>query len=220
MYTPPAFDGTRQADLWLPMLLHRDPFVTLLTHSRDETVVSHLPVLARRGDGGKWRLFGHWARSNPQWQGAADRPALAIVHGPHGYVSPRWYPDPARSVPTWNYAVAHLHGRIDIVGELSELLALVDDLSSHFEAGAASPWRREASDPALAGMVRGIVGFRLDVERIELQVKFNQHHPARKVRGAIEGLVADGSHGSREIARWMAIALDIREAEAAKAQTT
>lgn len=122
-------------------------------------------------------------------------------------------------MPTWNDAVAPRHGRIDIAGEPSEVLALVDCLSSHFEAGAASPWGREASDPALAGRVRGIVGFRLDVERIERQVRFNQHHSARKVRSAIEGSSTDGSHGSRELARWMAMALDIREPEAAAAQT-
>lgn len=122
-------------------------------------------------------------------------------------------------MPTWNGAVAPLHGRIDIVGEPSEVPAPMDCLSSHFKAGAASTRRREASDPALAGRGRGVVGFRLDVERIERQGGFSRHHSARKVRRAIEGSSTDGSHGSRELGRWMAMALDIREPEAAAAQT-
>jgi transcriptional regulator len=35
---------------------------------------------------------------------------LVMFHGPHAYVSPSWYADP-QSVPTWNYAVVHAHGR-------------------------------------------------------------------------------------------------------------
>ena len=34
--------------------------------------------------------------------------SIAIFHGPHAYVSPSWYAEPAAAVPTWNYAVAHV----------------------------------------------------------------------------------------------------------------
>ena len=47
-------------------------------------------VLAE-GNGDRIELRGHWARPNPQATHAGH--ALAIVHGPHAYVSPAWYPD-------------------------------------------------------------------------------------------------------------------------------
>ena len=109
MYTPAAFAATDLA--LLDALVGADPFVTLVTVGADGApFASHLPVLYRR-DGDRVRLEGHWARPNPQARHAG--PALAIVHGPHAYVSPGWYPDkePAARVPTWNYAVAHLAGR-------------------------------------------------------------------------------------------------------------
>lgn len=35
--------------------------------------------------------------------------AVAVFMGPHSYISPTWYSTPY-SVPTWNYATAHVHG--------------------------------------------------------------------------------------------------------------
>ena len=107
MYLPRAFAETDLAAL--DALLARDSFVTLVTVRDGAPSVSHLPVLYRR-DGEQIELIGHWARPNPQARHAG--PALVIVHGPHAYVSPAWYPDKeeAARVPTWNYAVAHLDG--------------------------------------------------------------------------------------------------------------
>lgn len=42
---------------------------------------------------------------------------LVIFRGAEGYVSPNWYSGKAehhRAVPTWNYAVAHAHGRLKV----------------------------------------------------------------------------------------------------------
>ena len=47
---------------------------------------------------------------NPHWQHAEAAQSIAIFHGPHAYVSPSWYAEPAAGVPTWNYAVVHAHG--------------------------------------------------------------------------------------------------------------
>ena len=102
MYSPRAFV---EHDLGaLDALFAHDPFITLVTSVPDATgaaQVSHLPVLYRR-DGDAVLLEGHWARGNPQ--AGAHASALAVVHGPHAYVSPAWYPDKhaAARVPTWN----------------------------------------------------------------------------------------------------------------------
>ena len=97
MYQRPVF---AEADLaHLDHLFARDAFATLVTVVGGLPFASHLPMLYRR-DGSDVLLEGHWARPNPQARHAG--PALMIVHGPHAYVSPGWYPDKdaAARVPT------------------------------------------------------------------------------------------------------------------------
>src|SRR5438552_17858439 len=74
------------------------PFATVITHGEGGLAVSHLPLLV---DSRRELLRGHLARENPQLAHlAAGTEALAIFHGPHGYVSPSVYAEQP-SVPTW-----------------------------------------------------------------------------------------------------------------------
>ncbi|HEY0332904.1 MAG TPA: FMN-binding negative transcriptional regulator, partial [Stenotrophomonas sp.] len=157
MYSPRAFVEHDVAAL--DTLFAHDPFVTVITTGLDGPLASHLPVLYRRDDRGVL-LEGHWARANPQSIGGA---ALIIVHGPHAYVSPSWYPDKqaAARVPTWNYAVAHLQGVLEIFDDEASLADLVDRQSMRFEAEVGGDWRFQFDDPRERIQLRGIVGFRL-----------------------------------------------------------
>jgi len=202
MYTPRAF---AEADLaGLDWLLARDPFVTLLTPGPGGLpCVTHLPVLAAR-DGGRVTLEGHWARANPQAGHAG--PALVIVHGPHHYVSPGWYPDKAEAarVPTWNYAVAHLHGTLAPLQEEPALASIVFRLGERFEPGVGGEWAYDPADPRERGQLRGIIGFRLEVETVELKFKLNQNHPQANVQGVIDGLLGLQGAAAAEMATLMA----------------
>lgn len=203
MYVPPSFDASTDADRWLPLLLRRDPFVDVVTCLGGSPVISHLPVTASRAESGGWVLTGHWARNNPQWHGLESEPATIVIHGPHTYISPTWYPDPTRAVPTWAYAVAHVSGRMQLVEDPESLLTLVDDLSGYFEGGRTPPWRRVDGHPSLSGLAKSIVGFRLHVERVKVALKLNQHHDVEKRRRTIAGLRASGRRDAIEIADWM-----------------
>jgi transcriptional regulator len=190
MYSPTAF---RLEDLSaLDALIARDAFVTLITTTEDGgPEISHLPVLYTRHDQ-HVLLEGHWARPNPQARQAGA--ALAIVHGPHAYVTPSAYPDKlaAARVPTWNYAVAHLHGQLEPFDGRDALADLVDRLSRHFEAQVGSDWRFEHDDPRLLRQLAGIVGFRLRVERVELKFKLSQNHPAQNIAAVADALEGRG----------------------------
>jgi transcriptional regulator len=186
----------------LDALLARDSFITLVTVRDGEPTVSHLPALHSR-DGDRIELCGHWARPNPQAKHAG--PALAIVHGPHAYISPSWYTDKesAARVPTWNYAVAHLHGRLETFDDTESLAALVAALSDRYEAAAGSDWRFEPERDDQRVQLRGIIGFRFIVERSEVTFKLNQNHPAANRRAVAERLDMQARGGSHEIAALM-----------------
>lgn len=201
MYQPRAFVETDLAQL--DALFATDPFVTLVTQdAAGAPFVSHLPVLYRR-DGDGIRIEGHWARPNPQALHAGE--ALLIVHGPHAYVSPTWYPDKesAGRVPTWNYAVAHLRGKLERFDDEAALADLVARLSRHFETANGSDWEFDADHPRQHALLRGIVGFRFEPERIDIKFKLSQNHPLANRHAVIDALSARDEADARAVAALM-----------------
>lgn len=201
MFIPHAFNET---DLRrLDALIADNPFVTLIRSTASQTPqISHLPVLYRR-DGQAILLEGHWARANPQAHG--DGTALAIVHGPHGYISPGWYPDKesAARVPTWNYAVAHLHGRLECYADQNALASLVARTSRRFEQTLGGDWEFEPECDRQRRQLRGIIGFRLHVQRVEMQFKLSQNHPLPNRRAVIAALSAQARDQTTALAALM-----------------
>ena len=201
MYLPRAFV---ESDLTaLDALVEANPFVTLVSTGDDGApFASHLPVLYRR-DGESVLFEGHWARPNPQ--AAHVGRMLMIVHGPHAYVSPGWYPDKdeAARVPTWNYAVAHLQGGVDTFEDEGALGDLVDRLSRHFEPGVGNDWRFDVRRDDHRSQLRGIVGFRFVPSRIDLKFKLSQNHPPANRRAVADALAARDDRDAQAVAQLM-----------------
>ncbi|MCS3746355.1 transcriptional regulator [Xanthomonas arboricola] len=206
MYAPRAFAQTDLA--LLDWLLARDPFVTLISQGEDGApAISHLPVLYHR-DGEAIIIEGHWARPNPQARALDD--VVIVVHGPHAYVSPTWYPDKeaAARVPTWNYAVAHLHGQCSRVDDEAALGDLIDRMSRHFEHRVGSDWLFEMERDSHRRQLRGLVGFRFVPSRIELTFKLSQNHPPANRRSVSQFLAQQPDQASHAIAALMQAAMD------------
>jgi len=175
LYVPDHFrldDGQRLFEF-----VERHGFATLLSTGAAGLHVSHVPLVAERAASGKMRLLGHVARANPQWRALEQASqVLAIFHGPHGYVSPGWY-EQHPAVPTWNYAVVHAHGAARLMDE-AELHELLMTLSSKYESHRPRPWKMSGL-PAefVSGMLAAIVGFEIEVERLEGKFKLSQNRP-------------------------------------------
>ncbi len=204
LYAPRAFASRDLAQL--DALADRYDFASLVTVADGAPFASHVPVLYRR-DGERVVVTGHLARANPQAAHAGD--ALLMLHGPHAYISPAWYPDKAAQarVPTWNYAVAHLSGPLEWFDDEAALAALVAELSERHESRAGGDWRFDFDAPAERAQLRGIVGFRLHVERIDFKLKLSQNHPDANRHAVIARLDA-GDDMSREVARLMRTTLE------------
>jgi transcriptional regulator len=206
MYIPEYFHETdlKQLD-WLAA---HDAFGTLISMTEGAPIATHLPVLYRR-DNARVTLTGHWARPNTQWPAIEGQRVLFIFHGPHAYISPRWYTDPEGNVPTWNYATAHLYGQVQLMHEPERLKQVVAALAAYYEAGADTPWRMSETLPN-EQRLRGIVGFELLVDDIQLKFKLNQNHPPANVEGAIAALRAQGKDDAASLAALMQQALQRR----------
>ncbi len=200
MYLPEAFSAKDLREL--DRLAAYNAFGTLVSQIDGAPFASHLPVLYRRA-GDQVKLTGHWARANPQWRDIEQQRVMFIFHGPHAYISPRWYVEPEKNVPTWDYAVAHVYGRVRLVQEPTELERIVTALAEQYEAGAEKPWRLEDTGEAGRARLKAIVGFELSAEAIQVKLKLNQNHAPANIRGAIAGLRAAGSAEGAAVADWM-----------------
>jgi len=198
----------------LLQIVDEHPFATLVTAGAGDLDVSHVPLLregglaggARGDDGPQGRLVGHVARANPHWRRFdGDTPAAALFHGPHAYVSPSWYAADG-AVPTWNYAVVHVHGRPRVLADDAEADAVLERLVERFEDGRRSPWRNRLSAERHRALRRAIVAFELPVERVEAKLKLGQNRPADDREGMLRGLDAEGHAAAAELAaftrRW------------------
>ena len=188
LYMPPHFRVDDRAAL--VRFMDANGFATLVSHGAGGLAVSHVPLLVET-EGEALRLLGHVARNNEQWRALeAGDDVLAIFNGPHAYVSPTWYSQHP-SVPTWNYAVVHAHGRVRLMDEAG-LRALLERLSRTYEEGRPNAWRLSAQpEDYIAKMLRAIVGFELEVERLEGKFKLSQNRPAEIPR-VIAALEAEG----------------------------
>ncbi len=207
MYSPSQF--TTHDMGWLDWLAEQHPFGTLVSQVDGAPFASHLPVLYRRTEE-TVALTGHWARANPQWRDIEPQRVLFIYHGPHAYISPRWYTDPQKQVPTWDYVTAHVYGTIRIVQEGDALEAIVASLAERFEAGATAPWKLSTEEPANRARLKGIVGFELRASTVQIKLKLNQNHGQANLEGAIAGLRDTGSAEAASVAALMQKELDRR----------
>ena len=175
------------------------PFVEAVATAQLVTVgddgvpdATFLPVLWE-GD----RLVGHLARANAHWRRiVAGSPALAIVAGRDTYVSPSWYATKAehgKVVPTWNYSVVHLRGRIVVHDDPAWVRALVTRLTDRHESSRDEPWAvTDAPSDYIEKNLRPIVGVELVVESVEAKAKLSQNRSDEDRTGVARGLAADG----------------------------
>jgi len=201
IYIPPHFAS--RDDATAARFLHDYPFATLITPADPEPLVTHLPLLLVADREPYGTLFGHFARANPHARSKASGESVAIFHGPHAYVTPSWYADPAGAVPTWNYAVAHVHGVIELATDPAETRAVLDLLVERFESHRVAPWRLGLAPDRLAAMVNAIVGFKMRVTRIEPKFKLSQNRSAEDQRRVAAGLAAEGYPEATATAEWM-----------------
>ncbi len=188
-------------------------FGTLVTMNEVEIEASHLPMLLDESKGSNGTLYGHMARANQQWQRAKpDAQALAIFVGPNSYISPAWYPSKRQTgkvVPTWNYIAIHAYGCIAFYDDASELREHVGKLTELHEHSQTAPWSiTDAPPDYIETMLKGIVGFRLTLTRLEGKWKLSQNRTPTDMAGVQDALTAAGGEDQRILAGMMRARVD------------
>jgi transcriptional regulator len=202
MYVPNAF---RVDDLGqMHGLMRARPFAVLVSSGAKGLFATHLPTVLK-----EQAPFGaiecHVARANPHWQQfTTGAEALMIFQGVDGYITPNWYPAKAQHgkvVPTWNYAIVHAYGTPEAVTDPAWLRRHVGELTDQQERGQSRPWAlTDAPPPFIDTMLRGIVGLRFAITRLEGKCKMSQNREARDRDGVVQGLRERAASGDLELA--------------------
>lgn len=174
----------------MEMLIEEIGFGMVFATTPDGPRVAHVPFLYT----GDSALQFHLSRGNGLTRHLDGTTALAVINGPDGYVSARWYAD-TTLVPTWNYVALELEGRVRQMDE-EGLLALIDALSDKHEARitAGTFWKIDKVPPdKLSKMLGAISGFELEIQAWRPTLKLSQNAPADERLRVIEGLEAQGS---------------------------
>ena len=192
----------------LQLEVNKISFGAIITVGPPGLMVSHVPMLLDPSRGRLGTLFGHLAKGNSQWRDSSvASEGLATFMGPDAYVSPNWYPTKkvnGEQVPTWNYIEVQVRGPVTFFDDPKKLLAVVTDLSSHHEADSQEPW--SVSD-APAGYVRkelkSIVGFEMQISKIEGKWKLSQNKAKEDREGVKRGLVKRNRPGVTSVSKEM-----------------
>jgi transcriptional regulator len=202
MFQPDHF----RVDDLAPMhaLMRARPLAALISGGAEGLYATHLPTVLK-DDGPYGVVECHLARANPHWKTLAEcSEALMIFQGAEGYITPNWYPSKAeheKVVPTWNYAVVHAYGRPEVMQDADWLRRHVAELTAQQEKNEAKPWAvTDAPETYIKAMLRGIVGFRFAITRLEGKWKMSQNREMQDREGVAKGLVARGVGDDLEVA--------------------
>jgi transcriptional regulator len=202
MYVPPAF---REEDLTALHGTMRDArLANLVTATAEGLIVTPLPLFLAPDEGPYGTLYGHLARANGQWKLPPMGDAVALFMGPDAYVSPAWYPskqEHGKVVPTWNYIAVHAYGPAEFFEDPDRLLQVVTRLTNLHEGPRPEPWAvTDAPESFIRAQLRGIVGLRLPIARLEGKRKMSQNRSAEDRAGVAAGLAASDRPSDRAAA--------------------
>ena len=198
MYIPAHFaiDSPQK----LHTIIREHPLGVLVAMAPDGLDANHIPFDFDASKGAFGMLVGHVARANPVWQQCIDgADVLVIFRGNHGYISPNWYPskhETHRQVPTWNYEVVHVHGRLTVLDDEKFIRGVVARLTREHESTEHRPWKMGDSAPEfIEQMLQAIVGIQVEIKRIEGKAKLSQNREARDRLNAADTLIDRGAEG-------------------------
>lgn len=192
MYVPKihrAPDATAVIDY-----IRHNGFATLVSTHKDRMVATHLPLYVH-DTGDSWSLQGHMSRANEQTQCIVDGgTVMAIFMNTHAYISSSWYDHV--NVPTWNYIAVHVYGRLRLlegVGLAKSLESMVDQ----YEHGRDARFQMEdMASQDMQAHIRGIVGFEIEVDRVESAYKLSQNRSNEDHASIVNHLTCAGEEST------------------------
>lgn len=164
------------------------PFGMLMAVDSDgKPVATQLPFLIKEREG-QWNLCAHIMKGTDHHQALQQHNEVLVVFtGPHSYVSASWY-SRQQQASTWNYMSVHVRGAIRFLDETG-LLAMLDELTAHFENNPASPsLYSKLSGEYISRLTKAIVAFEIPIQSIDFIAKLSQNRDRESYENIIQQL--------------------------------
>lgn len=193
MYNPSSFCNTDRETLFGFIQAH--PLGLLITNTSEGLLASSIPLLLYPDESDHGVFRAHLAKANPHWKALESATACLIVfQGPHGYVTPSWYPSKAENhkvVPTWNYSMVQCRGTPNVIHDPVWLRKQISDLTNFHEKGRTKPepWKvDDAPDDFIDNQIKAIVGIEIPINWIEGKFKMSQNRLEQDRDGVLQGM--------------------------------
>ncbi len=198
IYTPKYFAEPTDSASVLELVKTYN-FATMIVSLNGALLVSHLPFHYVPKEGEHGTLYAHMAIANRQAHSLKESVDVTVIfQGPHSYISPTWYAPAADNVPTWNYAVVHMHGKAQVTQDSVEAYQQLKTLVELHD----QVFKLNLSDEDRNGMMREICVFKIDVTKIDAKFKLSQNRSEFDRNSVIEHLQM-GSSLDKETAKFM-----------------
>jgi transcriptional regulator len=119
-------------------------------------------------------------------------------------VTPSWYAskkEHGKVVPTWNYAAVHVYGAVEFFEDADRLYQIVTRLTDLYERPRAESWAvTDAPADFIKAQLRGIVGLRMPISRIDAKRKMSQNRSEADRAGVAAGLAESDRPSDRAVA--------------------
>ncbi len=206
MYGPEAFVEARPEIL--RALIQRYPLATLVSIGSNGLEANHIPLYLVPGEGPQPVLQGHVARANPLWQEASpDGEVMVIFQGPQHYISPSWYATKAgtdKVVPTWNYAIVHAHGPLQVRDDPDWIRQQMVALTAQQERGLTQPWHvDDAPSDFTERLIGQVVGIEIPISRWVGKWKVSQNQPLCNRDSVVTHLEQQNQPDSRAMSEYV-----------------
>ena len=202
MYRPHYTQEKNKKDIC--ELADKYPFVTLITATTEgQAAVTHLPVVCEFKNEEIVAVRGHIAKANPHYQALLSHKKVKVIfHGPHLYVSPLWYKS-GPDVPTWNYAVIHIDGNLELEPGFEKICNNLIELSRKFESSGEWKFFLPEDLKSPQQLESHISAFVIRPEKIIAKFKLNQNRPLEDQVGVIEALQKSSDVFASEVSKLM-----------------
>ncbi|MCW1969749.1 MAG: FMN-binding negative transcriptional regulator [Anaerolineae bacterium] len=184
MYNPKHFEESRPEEL--QRIIQTYSLGALVVNGANGLDANHVPFLFDAAAGEHGKLQAHVARANSVWTDCKDGDeVLVIFTAGDAYISPNWYPskhEQHRLVPTWNYQVVHVYGKLRIRDDEKFVRGVVAKLTNVHEkmVGEAKQWKMsDSSAEYISMMLSAIVGIEVEITRIVGKSKLSQNRENR-----------------------------------------
>ena len=97
----------------------------------------------------------------------------------------------------------HAIGKIQLIEDEPTLSNIVQTMTELYERSMPRPWSFGGSSALLKRLLGQIVGFRIEIEKIEGKWKLNQNHPVERRQRVVRALRQRGDENAQAVAAMM-----------------